>query len=57
MIHLTEGVPIHVVAAWLGDDPKTVLSTYAHPLPHSDSDAAETAAAVLADKPLTKATI
>jgi integrase len=56
-ILLTEGVPLHVVAARLGDDPKTVLSTYAHLLPHSDSGAAETAAAVIADKPLTKAAI
>jgi integrase len=56
-ILLTEGVPLHVVAARLGDDPKTVLSTYAHLLPHSDSGAAETAAAVLADKPLTNAAI
>jgi integrase len=47
-------VPLHVVAGRLGDDPKTVLSTYAHLLPHSDAMAAEAVAAVLADKPLTK---
>jgi integrase len=56
-ILLTEKVPLHVVAARLGDDPKTVLSNYAHLLPHSDSDAAETAASVLADKPLTNAAV
>jgi len=37
----------------LGDDPKTVLSTYAHLLPHSDAMAAEVVASVLADKPST----
>ena len=52
-IALTESVPLHIVAARLGDDPKTVLATYAHLLPHSDSMAAETVAAVLVDKPLT----
>ena len=45
---LTEGVPVHIVAARLGDDPKTVLSTYAHLLPQSDELAAETVAALLA---------
>jgi integrase len=47
-------VPLHVVAGRLGDDPKTVLSTYAHLLPHSDALAAETiASALFVDKPLT----
>jgi integrase len=47
-------VPLHVVAARLGDDPKTVLSTYSHLLPHSDAmAAAAVAAAILVDKPLT----
>lgn len=46
-------VPLHVVAGRLGDDPKTVLSTYAHLLPHSDSIAADAIAAALVDKPLT----
>jgi integrase len=46
-------VPLHVVAGRLGDDPKTVLATYAHLLPHSDALAAETVAAALADKSLT----
>jgi integrase len=54
-IALTEGVPLHIVAARLGDDPKTVLATYAHLLPHSDAMAAETVAAAIVDKPLTKA--
>jgi integrase len=45
---LTAGVPVHVVAARLGDDPKTVLSTYAHLLPSSDEIAAERIAAALA---------
>ena len=38
---LTAGVPVHIVAARLGDDPKTVLETYAHLLPQSDELAAE----------------
>jgi integrase len=45
---LTAGVPVHIVAARLGDDPKVVLSTYAHLLPQSDELAAERVAAVLA---------
>ncbi|MBA2616117.1 MAG: site-specific integrase [Actinobacteria bacterium] len=44
---LTNGVPVHVVAARLGDDPKTVLGTYAHLLPQSDELAAETVAGLL----------
>jgi hypothetical protein len=36
------------VASRLGDDPKTVLSTYAHLLPQSDEVAAETLATELA---------
>jgi integrase len=44
---LTAGVPVHVVAARLGDDPKTVLSTYAHLLPSSDEVAAERVAALI----------
>jgi integrase len=45
---LTSGVPVHIVAARLGDDPKTVLATYAHLLPQSDELAAEGIAAALA---------
>ena len=45
---LTEGVPVHIVAARLGDDPNTVLSSYAHLLPQSDEQAAERVAALLA---------
>jgi hypothetical protein len=45
---LTNGIPVHVAAARLGDDPKTVLSTYAHLLPQSDEIAAERVAAALA---------
>lgn len=52
-IALTEGVPLHVVAGRLGDDPKTVLDTYAHLLPRSDEQAAAIVAAVLVDRPLT----
>lgn len=44
----TPPVPLHVVAGRLGDDPKTVLGTYAHLLPHSDALAAEAVAAQLA---------
>jgi integrase len=46
-------VPLHVVAGRLGDDPKTVLGTYAHLLPHSDAMAADAVAAALVDNPLT----
>jgi integrase len=45
---LTEGVPVHIVAARLGDDPKTVLDTYAHLLPQSDQQAAQRIAALVA---------
>lgn len=47
-IALIEGVPLHVVAGRLGDDPTTVLATYAHLLPHSDEEAANVVAAALA---------
>jgi hypothetical protein len=36
-----------MVAARLGDDPKTVLSVYSHLLPHSDEIAAERVAGAL----------
>ena len=45
---LTSGVPVHIVAARLGDTPQTVLGTYAHLLPYSDEVAAERVAAALA---------
>jgi integrase len=45
---LTSGVPVHIVAARLGDDPKTILGTYAHLPPQSDEMAAERIAAALA---------
>ena len=45
---LTEGCPLHVVAARLGDRPETLLGTYAHLLPSSDEEAAQRMAAVLA---------
>jgi integrase len=44
---LTAGVPVHIAPARLGDDPKTVLGTYAHLLPQSDELAAERMAAAL----------
>jgi hypothetical protein len=44
---LINGVPVHIVSARLGDDPKTVLSTYAHLLPSSDEVAAERVAAAI----------
>jgi hypothetical protein len=44
---LTSGVPVHIVAARLGDNSGTLLSTYAHLLPQSDELAAETVAAAL----------
>jgi integrase len=46
-IALTAGVPVHVVAARLGDHPQTLLSTYAHLLPHSDVMAADAIAAAI----------
>ena len=45
---LTSGIPVHIVAARLGADANTVLSTYAHLLPRSDEQAAEKVAALLA---------
>jgi integrase len=45
---LTAGVPVHIVAARLGDNPNTILSSYAHLLPQSDELAAERVAAVIA---------
>jgi integrase len=44
---LTSGVPVHIVAARLGDNPQTVLSSYAHLLPRSDELAAERVAEAL----------
>jgi integrase len=45
---LTSGVPVHIVAARLGDAPTEILRTYAHLLPQSDELAAERIAAALA---------
>lgn len=45
---LTSGVPIHVVAARLGDRSETILKTYAHLLPQSDEAAAVGMAELLA---------
>ena len=47
-IALTEGIPVHVVAARAGDRPEQILSTYAHLLPHSDAEAAAAVAAAIA---------
>jgi integrase len=44
---LTNGIPLHVAAARLGDNPNTLLSTYAHLLPQSDTEAAACVAALL----------
>jgi hypothetical protein len=41
------GIPLHVVAARIGDDPKVLLATYAHLLPTSDAEAAERVAALI----------
>jgi integrase len=51
---LSAGVPLHVAAARLGDDPKVLLSVYAHLLEHSDEQAAQVAADLI-DRALTKA--
>jgi integrase len=40
-------VPLHVVAGRLGDDPKTVVSVYAHLSPNSDEMAADAIAAAI----------
>ncbi len=53
----TPPVPLHIVAGRLGDDPTTLLSTYAHLLPRSDAQAAEAVAAAIADKPLTTSAV
>lgn len=50
---LTDRCPLHIVAARLGDDPRTTLGTYAKLLPSSDAVAAESVARVLVDKALT----
>jgi integrase len=44
---LMSGIPVHVAAARLGDSPTTLMHTYAHLLPTSDSEAAERVAALL----------
>jgi len=41
-------VPLHVVAARIGDRPEIVLKTYAHLLPTSDEEAANKAASLVA---------
>jgi integrase len=46
---LTNGVPLHVVAARIGDRPETLLAVYSHLLPTSDAEAAERVAALLAN--------
>jgi integrase len=45
---LTHGVPVHIVAARLGDDRKTILAVHAHVLPQSDELAAMRIAEALA---------
>ncbi len=50
---LTSGIPLHVVAGRLGDDPRVLLGTYAHLIPRSDEMAAEAVAAAIVDKPWT----
>jgi hypothetical protein len=50
---LTDGVPLHIVAARLGDDPRTTLGVYSHLLPSSDMAAADAVARILVDKALT----
>jgi integrase len=45
---LTNGVPLHVLAARIGDRAETVLANYAHLLPTSDAETAEQVAALIA---------
>lgn len=45
---LTNGIPVHVLAARLGDRAETLLAVYAHLLPSSDELAAERMATLLA---------
>jgi integrase len=45
---LTNGVPVHVVAARIGERAETLLHVYAHLLPRSDEEAAEQSARRLA---------
>jgi integrase len=47
---LTDGVPLHIVAARLGDRPETILRTYAHLLPTSDEEAAERVAYLVSSR-------
>ena len=47
---LTNGIALHVVAKRLGDRPETVLGNYAHLLPSSDEQAAETVAALVSSR-------
>ena len=47
---LTNGVPLHVVAARLGDRPKTIPRAYGHLLPHSDVEAAKQFAATVSTR-------
>jgi integrase len=49
----TPPVPLHIVAGRLGDDPTTLLGTYAHLLPQSDEQAAQTVAAIIDDRAMT----
>ena len=44
---LTSGIPLHVVAARLGDNPNTLLRSDAHLLPQSDTESAERVAALV----------
>jgi integrase len=45
---LSNGVPVHVAAARIGDRAETILRVYAHLLPQSDEQAARDAAARIA---------
>jgi integrase len=46
---LTNGIPVHITAARLGDRPETILKTYTHLLPQSDEQAALGMAELLAE--------
>ena len=50
-------VPLHIMAARVGDKPETLLATYAHLLPQPDEQAAAAFASLLVDSRLTSGAV